>query len=211
VTQVRREQHRGERLDADRVSERPTVERAQLRDAGDEPHHHFARVVVVAADHDVTLQRLVERGERGGGHVLERGNHLRAGGDVVDGAGEGLALREHRAELAAHLLQAVGHRDHRLPGERVRVGRRGVDRALPGGGNHGKVTGLGRVLVGTRVERVDARTPLVAELGHHRFGPALLPGAGDDVVPDAGQPRREATPRRAGRAEHSDVHRCSLA
>src|SRR5262249_38171315 len=45
----------GERLHADRVLERPAVERAQVGDARDDLHERVPGRVVVAAGHDVAL------------------------------------------------------------------------------------------------------------------------------------------------------------
>ncbi len=76
VPDVDRQQHRGERLHADRVLERAAVEGAEVGDALDDRHERGAGVVVVAARHDVALHLLVEVDELGRGHEVERGDDL---------------------------------------------------------------------------------------------------------------------------------------
>src|SRR5262249_57171014 len=80
VTEVDREQHGGEGLEADRVRERPAVEPAHVRDARDEIEDGLAGSVVVGADDHVAVDRVIEGAEDRGRGEGRFGGRAGAGG-----------------------------------------------------------------------------------------------------------------------------------
>src|SRR5690348_11633306 len=101
VPDVDRQQHRGERLHADRVLQRAAVERAQVRDADRDLHQGATGVVVVAEHHDVALHVVVELTELGRGNEVERGADLRVPEQRLDLGGDRAVRRQDRVELLA--------------------------------------------------------------------------------------------------------------
>src|SRR4051794_27451768 len=75
VAEVDREQRSRERLETDRVLQRPGVEGAQLGDGVDEVEHRRS-AFLVADDEDVSGEWPVDVGQRGGGNKVERGDDL---------------------------------------------------------------------------------------------------------------------------------------
>ena len=116
---------------------------------------------LVTDDQDVAGERRADVGERRGGHEVERGHDVRGGRCGLHLGGDRARGRRDGDELAAPLLQPVGHRDHDLARELVRVGPSGRDRGVPDRGEDDEV-GVGGILVRARLEPGDPVAPALA-------------------------------------------------
>ena len=203
---VEADEQRGERLDAARVLGRAAVVGAGA-DGLDEFHHCAPRLDVVAADEDVAVDGLVERGQHVGGDVVERAYH----GDAL--AQHGLrrlgrrALGRHGGLAGIAVRERHGHVHKDLPLQRLRErGQRRLVRA-PGHRQHHDPFGLrDGISVGGAFDRPRRAGDAGPQIGRDVGRAGGIARAHDDVDSGERATLRQATPLRAGASDQGDCH-----
>ena len=147
----------------------------------------------------------VEVAERRRRDVLERGDDPGAGRHGLHRGGERAFGREHRTELAADLLEAVGHGDDDLARELIGVAprRSGTAASQTVARTTRSAAAASALVAGAERGRPGHPTRRAAR----RRRPArrvAVPRPEHDVVPDAREAGRDAPPRRPRPPQHPD-------